>query len=72
MGLSDEWELCEVWFKEREGAQDELHVRVAHRKGQAVECPVCHRKCGTCDTCERTWRHLDIWQYDTIVHTARC
>ena len=45
-------------------------MRVAHRKGQAVECPVCHRKCGTYDTRERTWRHLDIWQYETIVHCA--
>ena len=70
MGLSDEWELCDVWFKEREGAQDKLHVRVAHRRGQALECPVCHRMCATYDTRERTWRHLDIWQYETIVHCA--
>ena len=70
MGLGDEWEVSDVWFEEREGAQDELHVRVAHRKGQEVECPVCHRKCGTYDTRERTWRHLDIWQYETIVHCA--
>ena len=60
MGLGDEWEVSDVWFEERGGAQDELHAGVAHRKGQAVECPVCHRKCGTCDTRERTWRHLDI------------
>ncbi|QUC04157.1 hypothetical protein [Atopobium sp. oral taxon 416] len=33
MGLKDEWEVTGVWFKKREGAQDELHVRVAHRKG---------------------------------------
>ena len=70
MGLSDEWEVTGVWFKKREEAQDELHVRVAHRKGQAVECPVCHRKCDTCDTRERTLWHLSIWQYDTIVHCA--
>lgn len=70
MGLGDEWEVSDVWFEERGGAQDELHVRVAHRKGQAVECPACHRKCGTCDTRERTWRHLGIWQYETIVHCA--
>ncbi|QUC02540.1 hypothetical protein [Atopobium sp. oral taxon 416] len=69
-GLKDEWEVTGVWFKEREGAQDELHVRVAHRKGQAVECPVCHRMCGTCDTRERTLWYLSIWQYDTIVHCA--
>ena len=66
----DEWEVSDVWSEEREGAQDELHVRVAHRKGQAVECPVCHRKCGTYDTRERAWRHLDIWQHGTIVHCA--
>ena len=69
-GLRDEWELCDVWFKKREGAQDKLHVRVAHRRGQALECPVCHRRCGTCDTRERTLWHLSIWQYDTIVHCA--
>ena len=70
MGLRDEWEITGVWFKERKGAQAELHVRVAHRRGQAVECPVCYRKCGTCDTRERTLWHLDIWQYETIVHCA--
>ena len=68
MGFSDEWELCDVWFKEREGAQDKLHVRVVHVGGWAVVSPVCHRKCGTCDTRERTLWYLDIWQYDTIVH----
>ena len=68
MGLGDEWEVSDVWFEERGGAQDELHAGVAHRKGQAAECPVCHRKRGTYDTRERTWRHLDIWQYETIVH----
>ena len=70
MGLGDEWEVSDVWFEEREGAQDILHVRVAHRRGQAVECPVCHRMCGTYGTRERTWRHLDIWQYETVVHCA--
>ena len=39
MGLKDEWELCDVWFKEREGAQDKLHVRVAHRKGPGSRVP---------------------------------
>ncbi len=70
MGLGDEWEVSDVWPGERERAQDELHVGVVHRRGQAVECPVCHRKCGTYDTRERTWRHFDIWQYETIVHCA--
>lgn len=70
MEPGDGWEVSDVWLEERGGAQDELHARVAHRKGQAAECPVCYRKCGTCGTRERTWRHLDIWQYETIVHCA--
>lgn len=70
MGLGDEWEVADVWFEEREGVPDELHVRVAHVRGEAVECPVCHGRRGTYDTRERTWRHLDIRQYETIVHCA--
>ena len=70
MGLGAEWRVSDVWFEERDGARDELHVRVAHVRGEAVECPECGRRCGTYDARERTWRHLDIWQYETIVHCA--
>jgi transposase len=70
MGLGPEWEVSDVWFEERDGAPDELHVRVAHVRGQAVECPECGRRCGVYDARERTWRQLDIWQYETIVHCA--
>lgn len=50
MGLGPEWEVSDVWFEERDGAPDELHVRVAHVRGRAVECPECGRRCGTYDT----------------------
>ena len=65
-----EWEVSDVWFEERVGAPDELHVSVAHVRERAVECPECGRRCGTYDARERAWRHLDIWQYETIVHCA--
>ena len=32
--------------------------------------PVCHRRCSTYDRRGRTSWHLDIWQYETIVHCA--
>lgn len=70
MGLGPEWEVSDVWFEEKGDAPSELHIRVAHVRGRAVECPECGRRCGTYDTRERTWRHLDIWQYETIVHCA--
>ncbi len=70
MGLGEEWEVSDVWFEAREGARDELRVRVARSRGKAARCPVCGRACGAHDSRERTWRHLDIWQYETIVHCA--
>lgn len=70
MGLDDTWEVTEAWFEEVEGGADELHVRVARVRGKAVPCPECGRRCGVHDARERTWRHLDIWQFRTYVHCA--
>ena len=52
------------------GGPDELHVRVARRRGHAIPCPECGVPCGARDARERTWRHLDIWQSGTYVHCA--
>ena len=70
MGLGEAWEVSETWFEEVEGGPDELHVRVARRRGHAVPCPECGVPCGARDARERTWRHLDIWQFRTYVHCA--
>ena len=70
MGLGGEWAVTEVWTEEPEGGRGELHVRVARVPGRAVACPECGARCGVYDTRERTWRHLDIWQYSTVVHCA--
>lgn len=71
MGLGPEWRVEDVWFEEgAAGSPDELHVRVGRVPGMAVECPACGARRGVYDTRERTWRHLDIWQYETVVHCA--
>lgn len=70
MGLGAEWEVSDVCFEERGGGADELHVRVSHVRGRAVGCPECGRRCGACDTRERTWHRLGVWQYETAVHCA--
>ena len=74
MGLGPEWEVASSGFLEVGGGRDELHVRIEHVRGRAVGCPGCGRRCGACDTREREWRHLDIWQLKTIIHCAvpRC
>lgn len=68
MGLGDEWRVEDVWFEAREGSADELHIRVGRAPGRAARCPECGAPCGVHDARERTWRHLDIWQYRTVVH----
>ena len=70
MGLGEAWEVSGTWFEEVEGGPDELHVRVARRRGHAVPCPECGVPCGARDARERTWRHLDIWQFRTYAHRA--
>lgn len=70
MGLGPEWEVSDVWFEQPGEGPERLHVRVARVPGEAVACPGCGARCGVYDTRERTWRHLDIWQYETIVHCA--
>ncbi|WP_130810297.1 ISL3 family transposase [Olsenella sp. Marseille-P4559] len=70
MGLGPEWRVEDVWSEGRDGAPDELHVRVGRVPGQAARCPVCGSPCGVCDTRERTWRHPGIWQRETIVRCA--
>lgn len=68
MGLGEGWRVSEAWFEE--GEPSTLHVRVERAPGTAVLCPECGRPCGVHDSRERTWRHLDIWQCETVVHRA--
>lgn len=68
MGLGPEWRVEDVWFASPEGGGEELHIRVGRTPGGAVACPACGARCGVYDSRERTWRHLDIWQFKTVVH----
>ena len=68
MNLGPEWTVVGAEFQSVEGAKDELHIYIERTKGQNVPCPECGRRCGVYDTREREWRHLDIWQFKTIVH----
>ena len=68
MGLGEEWRVEDVWFESPESGDEELHIRVGRVPGRAVRCPECGARCGVYDARERTWRHLDIWQFRTVVH----
>lgn len=68
MGLGDEWRVEDVWLEGPAQSAGELHIRVGRVPGSAVRCPECGAPCGAHDARERTRRHLDIWQYRTVVH----
>ena len=63
LNLGDEWTVVDVELRECAPDPDELHAYVERAPGRALACPRCGAMHGAYDTRERTWRHLDIWQY---------
>ncbi|MFD1363242.1 helix-turn-helix domain-containing protein, partial [Lentibacillus salinarum] len=67
-------EIPEPWYVfHHELAKEEktLHIYIEYRKGAEFSCPNCEAPgCKVHDTQDqdRTWRHLDFWQYKTTLH----
>ena len=68
LNLGDEWTVVNVEMRDCASGPDELHVYIERTPGHALKCPRCGVMHGVYDTRERTWRHLDIWQYKTYIH----
>ena len=68
LNLGDEWTVADVEMRERDPDPGELHVYIERTPGHSLRRPRCGAMHGVCDTRERTWRHLDIWQYKTYIH----
>lgn len=64
--------LSEPWYISRidvDVAGEAAHVFIDHRQLQ-LPCPTCGKPCNVRDhTDEREWRHLDLWQCTTWLHT---
>lgn len=66
LGLTDPWRVKKVEFSQEEGRLD---IWLDFPKGAVFRCPSCgqgERK--AYDTEERTWRHLNFFQYLTFLH----
>jgi len=49
--------------------QGEVHIHLGHAEDTRWPCPECGSECGLYDhQPERSWRHLDTCQYQTILH----
>jgi transposase len=66
LGLGSPWQVADVQFDARAGRID---FHVAFTSGARFTCPHCgaeHQ--GVHDTRERSWRHLNFFQYQAFIH----
>lgn len=67
LGIQEPWFVS---YREFDQLQGELHVHLNFRRGAVFSCPECHSSGKVYDVLNenRTWRHLDFFQYKTILH----
>jgi len=66
LGLSDPWKVVEVRLDMGSTA---IHIHVQHGEGCRWKCPKCEQQLSCYDHAEeRTWRHLNTCQFQTLVH----
>jgi transposase len=66
LGISKPVYISEVVFDKEEG---ELHIHMDFERGGRFCCSECGQEgLPAHDTIEKTWRHLNFWQYKTYIH----
>ena len=69
LGLAAPWRISKVEFSVE---QQQLDLWVDFPPGSRFACPECGRsECGAYDTSERSWRHLNFFQYKTLLHARQ-
>jgi transposase len=64
LGLQEPWEVKEVQV---DAAQQKVEVRVGYREGTLWACPESRERLPVHDHVERSWRHLDTCQFETVL-----
>ncbi len=65
LGLQSPWKVTNVKF---DITESRLDIYIAKIKGSKVNCPVCGKECTAHDSKDRTWRHLNFFQYKAFIH----
>lgn len=65
LGIQEPWKVEEVKFSVSEG---HLDIRIRHHRGTKFSCGKCQAQAGVYDTVERSWRHLNFFQYEAYIH----
>ena len=69
--LQSPWKVVKVSFLPADSGSMELHIDVDFNRGAKFSCPVdgCgNQQCAVHDTVEKTWRHMNFFQYKTYIH----
>jgi len=66
LGLEKPWYIKAIDFKVEE---KQLDLHIDFETGSKFPCPICGKSgCAVHDTIERTWRHLNFFQFKTYLH----
>jgi len=65
LGLQEPWYVKEICFSHELGKID---IYLAARKGARFTCPDCGQELSVYDIVERTWKHLNFFQYEAYIH----
>jgi transposase len=66
LGIAEPIYINEIMF---DSAAGELHIHMDFRRGGKFACSQCGAESlPVYDTADKTWRHLNFWQYKTYIH----
>ncbi len=65
LGIVAPWEVTEVNFSKE---SNRLDITIDFQRGSVFSCPVCGAPAPAYDTTEKTWRHLNFFQYEAYLH----
>ena len=67
LGITPPWEVMGIEFSKE---NKRLDIKISFSRGATFACPVCGTASPAYDTKEKTWRHLNFFQYEAYL-TAR-
>jgi len=67
LGIAPPWEVEGIEFSKE---AKRLDIKIGFKRGATFACPVCGAPAPAYDTTEKTWRHLNFFQYEAYL-TAR-